>query len=209
MPSYSQSDTFLKNSSAAFFKKIYPRYKVPLIFLLGAAMLIFTGLFFLLRSNEDRGVVFQVQQTSDSQIKVDVAGAVEKPGVYTLALGSRIFDLLVKAGGLSASSDRDWVAKNLNQAKILADGAKIYIPSIGEVKDGKMPNDGNNLLGISTGLLNINSASKSELETLPGVGPVTAGKIIAGRPYSSLEELKSKKAIGNSVYEKIKDLLTL
>ena len=62
-----------------------------------------------------------------------------------------------------------------------------------------------NTLGITTGLININSASQSDLESLPGVGPVTAGKIIDGRPYQSIEELKSKKAVGNSLYDKIKD----
>ena len=65
------------------------------------------------------------------------------------------------------------------------------------------------VIGLTTGLININSASQTELEALPGVGPVTAGKIIDGRPYQTLEELKSKKAVGNALFEKIKDKLTI
>ena len=66
-----------------------------------------------------------------------------------------------------------------------------------------------NILGVTEGLININTATQTELEALPGVGPVTAGKIIDGRPYQTLEELKTKKAVGNALFEKIKDKLTV
>ena len=62
------------------------------------------------------------------QVMVDVAGAVEKPGLYKLTSGSRIGDALVMAGGLSAAADREWVAKSINLAEVLKDGGKVYIP---------------------------------------------------------------------------------
>jgi len=68
----------------------------------------------------------------DRTIFVDLEGAVEKPGLYELPAGARINDLLIRAGGLSARADRDWVERNLNLAQKLADGVKIYIPRRGE-----------------------------------------------------------------------------
>lgn len=145
-----------------------------------------------------------IRQISDSakQIVVDVAGAVEKAGVYQLQIGSRIGDALVVAGGLSASADREWVAKNLNLAQEVEDGGKIYVPLYRET-----PSQGKGVsLGEQTtnGLVNINTASLGELDTLTGIGEVRARAIIENRPYGSTEELMSKAKIPSSIYEKIK-----
>lgn len=158
-------------------------------------------------SSED--IVFESsEQTTNktSQIVVDVSGAVVSPGVYTLDLGSRIKDALISASGLSSDADRDWVSKSLNLASKLNDGSKIYIPSRGEVSLR-----GTNPAGVvsASGLIDINSASSSELDGLPGIGPATAQKIIDNRPYASIEDLTSKKAVTSKIFEKIKDRISV
>lgn len=149
------------------------------------------------------------------KITVDVEGAVIKPGVYHLSVDARIQDALVAAGGMSASADRNWTAKNLNLAAKLVDGAKVYVPSMTEDR-GQKVEDRNVGLGsensneaFSSGLININTASEKELDTLAGVGEKTAQKIIDNRPYSSVEELLSKKVVNKSVFEKIKEKVTV
>ena len=134
---------------------------------------------------------------------VHVDGAVLKPGVYELSESARVSDAVSASGGLSDSADMTKV----NLAAKVSDGQKIYVPKIGE-SDVKGVGVGDAGSG-STGLININTASESQLDTLPGIGPVTAQKIIASRPYSTPEELLTKKAVGQSVYEKIKDLVTV
>jgi len=144
-------------------------------------------------------------------IFVDLAGAVQKPGVYELESGSRINDLLVMAGGLSASADREWVNQSMNLAQKLADGAKIFIPARSETSGGNLSNLGNlsSVAGNVTGLININTASSSQLESLWGIGPATAEKIISGRPYQITEELRTKKIVKSNVWEAIKDKITV
>lgn len=185
-------------------------FRIPLIFGFGGIfLLILTIIVLTKQATTGADVVFTTTDASSSAslvIHVDVAGAVENPGVYKLASGNRIQDALAIAGGLSASADRDWIEKNLNKAAKVTDGGKIYIPSIDEVIEGKAQK---NLLGVATGQVNINTASQSELENLPGVGPVTAGKIISGRPYQTTYELKTKKIVGNALFEKIKDRIGL
>ncbi|MCL5439091.1 MAG: ComEA family DNA-binding protein [Patescibacteria group bacterium] len=140
-------------------------------------------------------------------IFVDVEGAVIKPGVYKLPSDARIQDALVAASGLSSGANREWVSKNLNLAQKLKDGSKIYIPKTNENAPITVNNQS---FGTSTenNQININTASVGELDTLPGVGPVTAQKIINGRPYNSVEELIVKKIVNQSTFEKIKDRIT-
>jgi competence protein ComEA len=142
-------------------------------------------------------------------ILVDIEGAVEKPGLFKLPQESRIQDSLVAAGGLSAQADRDYISKNINLATKLTDGAKIYLPFLGEaVNNATVPNTSSE--GIAVGaLININTASESQLDSLSGIGPVTAQKIITGRPYSSIDELLSKKIAGAKVFEQIKGKISV
>lgn len=164
------------------------------------------GLFFSNKSaSED--IVFEANsiQQNPSEAKtifIDIEGAVVVPGLYKLPQDSRIQDSLIAAGGLSATADREYIAKNLNLATKLTDGAKIYVPSIGEaVIGGAVLN--------SSSQININTGSQSGLESLPGIGPVTAAKIIEGRPYGSIDELLSKKIVGSKVFNQIKDKITV
>jgi len=156
-------------------------------------------------------------QDQDEKIVVDVEGAVLKPGIYSLSSDSRLSDALIAAGGLSEKADRDWLAKNINLAAKLSDGAKIYIPKAGEDVRGitsgtpQRPRfEGQaGFIGNDSEQININTASEELLDTLPGVGPVTAEKIINGRPYSSIDELRSRKIVGNKVFEDIKGKISL
>ena len=178
-----------------------------LVFLLGGIASLFLGS----NSKESEIIIEENVGTSQGKIKVDVGGAVARPGVYELDGNSRIQEALILAGGLSSSADRDWVAKNLNLAAKLADGVKIYIPQTGEVKGGgssaTIATGG--FVGSPTEKININSASSEELDKLPNVGPVTAQKIIAGRPYQTIEDLLNKKIVGEATFSKLKEQITV
>lgn len=141
-------------------------------------------------------------------LHIDVEGAVVHPGVYVLPQNARVQEALVAAGGLAGNADRDFVAKSLNLAAKLFDGAKVYIPKMGET-----PTAGSsataNYAGSQVNLLDINSATADKLDNLPGVGPVTAQKIITGRPYQAVDDLLNKKIVSSSVFQKIKDLITV
>lgn len=147
---------------------------------------------------------YQIDQLGQ-EIMVDVEGAVERPGVYKLPPDSRIGDALVVAGGLSAMADREWVATTLNLAAKIEDSGKIYIPrlletdQVGEVESYKQ---------ISS-KININRASISELDSLDGIGEIRAKAIVDNRPYSDTHELVTRAKISESVYEKIKDKVSV
>jgi competence protein ComEA len=149
------------------------------------------------------------QDIKETKIVVDIQGAVVAPGVYELPSESRIKDVLIAASGLSSDADREWISKNLNQAAKLTDGGKIYIPKVGESNSFINLGQAGSLGVTASGLININSSSQSELESLPGIGPVTAGKIIDNRPYAAIEDLRSKKVVGQSVFDKIKDKISV
>jgi len=163
-------------------------------------------------SSED--IVFEAnsasKQNSEAKtILVDVEGAVARPGVYKIPQESRIQDGLVAAGGLSAQADRAYVAKNLNLATKLTDGVKVYIPVSGEaVGDVSVLNASSEGIAVNA-LININTSSESQLDSLPGIGPVTAQKIITGRPYGSVNELLDKKIVGTKVFTQIKDKISI
>lgn len=148
-----------------------------------------------------------------TEIVVEINGSVEMPGVYTLKNGSRVDDLLTVSGGLSVNADRSWVDKNINRASKLLDSQKVYIYSQSEVSSAKASGSiklDQGILQVETGgLVNINTSSLSELDSLPGIGHVYAQKIIEHRPYSSLEELVSKGVVGQSLFEKIKSSISL
>lgn len=157
-------------------------------------------------SSEEEDASVSGVQTIDSTILVDIEGAVVKPGVYKLQFGSRVDEAVTAAGGFTKEADLSAISRSINRAAKLADGAKLYIPRIGEVQDeaGESASLSTILIGV-----NINTASQAELEALMGVGPVTAGKIMNGRPYTRLEELVEKQVMSQSLFEKLKDQLTL
>lgn len=153
----------------------------------------------------------EAKATSSAVVVVDVEGAVEKPGVYSLRQNGRVQDALIAAGGLSVDADRAWISRSLNMAAKVADGGKLYIPKEGEnIKSSTSSvSSGSNMGSIGSALININEASSSELDKLPGVGAVTSQKIIDNRPYSSIDELLTKKVVGAKVFEQIKEKVSV
>ncbi|MDO8570167.1 MAG: SLBB domain-containing protein [Candidatus Daviesbacteria bacterium] len=166
--------------------------------------------------------VYQGASVILAQIKVDVSGEVNNPGVYDLPRDARIEDAIKSAGGVTESADQRYMSKTINLAQKVSDGMKIYIPKIIETgteagtsgvvnssyaTSGSVPD----VAGTETYLVNVNTASLSELqEKLPkvGVGPVTAQKIIDNRPYSGIEDLLTKKSVTRATYDKIKEKVT-
>ena len=149
-----ESDSFRQ-----FFPFIRKNLLIVIIASLGLICLGYGLIALLGSSNSADDITIQSQtdglsgNTSVNKIKADIEGAVVDPGVYELGFDSRIQDLLVAGKGLSATADRDWVAKNLNLAAKLSDGAKVYIPVVGESIQVS------NQLGIaSSGSININVA---------------------------------------------------
>lgn len=155
---------------------------------------------------------------------VHVAGAVEKPGLYKLKADARINDALLAAGGLAAEADREWFEEYVNLAQKLSDGIKLYVPFRNEVSSSAKATEDKDKVGIvigeesifvqdSKGKININTASLSELDSLPGIGPVYAQRIIdyqmGNGSFSSIEEITKVKGIGQDTFEKIKDKITV
>ena len=161
--------------------------------LVGAA-LIGSGVFMTRTAEQPRVEVLSA--TISAELVVDIGGEVVRPGVYKLPVGSRIEDALRVAEGLTVGADTNYIDKYLNRAAKISDGLKLYIPSksASSVQDNR---------------ININSATQGELEGLPGIGPVTAGKIIAGRLYQNISELVERKIVGSKVFDQIKDLVSV
>lgn len=145
-------------------------------------------------------------------IMVHISGQVYSPGIIELFSGDRVIDAVNLAGGLTKDADLD----RINLAKKLVDEEKIYVPKIGE-SDILAISDELNIVSstqnpLQSDKININTCTKAELDTLPGVGEVTADKIIAYRstsPFKSIEELKNVSGIGDKKYEGMKDLITV
>lgn len=191
--------------------------KYPALLALIGLIFIVVGIFTTLRKDSnEKGVILEeaASTTEDSivnkGIMVDVSGSVLRPGVYKLKLDARIQDALIEAGGLAENADRNYISKNINLAAKISDGAKIYIPRIGEAVSATKSTIAGaaSVTGDVSGLININTASAAELDPLPGIGPKTAQKIIDGRPYSNIEELLNRKIVGNKVFGDIKDKIT-
>jgi len=172
------------------------------IILVGAGVLGFKVINF--SGNQPEVQILGEENTDNSckeELVVEISGEIQKPGVYNLTSGSRINDLLIAAGGLSVNADRDWVVKNVNLAQKLTDGAKIFIPAVGE--NSQTDNQ------AVEGKININTASEAELDMLWGIGPATAQKVISGRPYQKTEDLLNKKIVKTNVWEEIKDKISV
>jgi competence protein ComEA len=135
---------------------------------------------------------------------IHILGAVAKPGLYLLRDGDRAVDGVAAAGGFTAVADQS----GLNLARLLVDGEQILVPTIGETPAASAP-------GATTagGKVNINTADGTALETLPGVGPTMAKRIIDWRTkngrFTALEDLMSVTGVGEKTFDSLKDLVTL
>ena len=144
----------------------------------------------------------EIESVTQQSVMVDVAGAVVNPGVYSLPLNSRVFQAIRVAGGLKKGAD----ASDINQARILKDGEQIYVyPSSSASGSSKTSRKAAARPG---GPIMINRASVKEFESLVGIGPVLANRIVAYRkingPFSAIEDLLKVPGIGEATFAKFK-----
>jgi competence protein ComEA len=207
------------------FEALAYKYRYLILFCLVGIILIGLGALNYKKNIADNKTIeiIKEEENANKEIIVEVAGQVVRPGVYKLPNGSRIDDAIIIAGGINEKADRVWMDKYVNRAAKLTDGQKIYIIKSGELSTSSVNQSeitsanflgdnqsGSSVLGVGgSGLVNINTASIKELDTLYGIGPVYAQKIIEQRPYSNIEELVSKGVLKSATYEKIKDKLTV
>jgi competence protein ComEA len=141
----------------------------------------------------------------------DVQGAVVRPGIVRLPARSRVGDAITAAGGFGPRVAADRVGRELNMAALVRDGDKIVVPSRDDAAAGSGPIPAA-ARSQPPGPLDLNRATAAELDALPGIGPVTANKIIAARderPFASVDDLRTRKILGPATFEKLKDLLTV
>jgi competence protein ComEA len=147
--------------------------------------------------------------TTASEIVVYVAGAVARPGVYTLGAAARVTDALDAAGGAGADADLDVV----NLAAAVRDGERIYVPVVGEAIPAVVAGDSAPDVTAAAGPVNVNSATVDQLDVLPGVGPTTAAAIVAHRqqngPFLTVEQLGDVRGIGPAKLEALRGLVTV
>ncbi len=171
---------------------------------------------------ESDPVLEEERQGIETVIFIDVGGAVVSPCVVQLPQGSRVFEAIDSAGGLKANAD----TKNLNLAQVLNDGEKIYVltkeeavssadsaNSVSKTSGEGVTNTKTNVgvTSTKTDMVNLNQANSQALQTLKGVGPSTAERILEYRKqygaFKSIEELKNVKGIGEKTFEKLKNYI--
>ncbi|MDH7487236.1 MAG: ComEA family DNA-binding protein [Anaerolineae bacterium] len=152
-----------------------------------------------------------VPTSTPRPLRVYVTGAVQAPDVYELPADSIVKDAIAAAGGATGEADLEAI----NQALPLSDGAQVHVPRRQENPPTPLVISVPLLQTTSgsgsgpAGKVNINTATAEELDTLPGIGPAMAQRIIEGRPYSSIEDIRRVKGIGQATFEKLKDLITV
>ena len=183
--------------------KLFDKLALPIGIVLLIGLLV--GTYFLNRVPDND------KPSQSQQLVVDVAGAVNNPGVYQFDNGAIIEDAIRKAGGITESADTELIALTINRAALLANNGKVYIPIKGGITTATAPSTGTT--GGVTGLININTTSASGLDTLPGIGPVYAGRIIEYREkngnFQRKEDLMKVSGISSSTYNKLKDKITI
>lgn len=131
---------------------------------------------------------------------VHVTGAVERPGLFELAEGSRVIDAIAAAGGFTEEANRD----QLNLARLLTDGEQFAVPAAGDDVDAAAASDGR---------VNLNTADAAALDTLPRIGPAMAARILAWREangrFASVDDLRNIAGIGDATFEGLRDLVTV
>ena len=149
----------------------------------------------------------EVEETKEGEksfIILHIAGAVANPGIIKIEEGSRVADAINAAGGTTQNADLN----KINLAYVLSDGQKLYIPSVEDNEEEYIIQDiGSNI--IEDNKVNINTATQSELESLTGIGPSTALKIIEYRKengkFKNIEEIKNVPGIGENKFKQIEN----
>ena len=149
-------------------------------------------------------IPLEIESVVEQTLMIDVAGAVVSPGVYSLPLNARVFEAIKAAGGLKKGAD----ASDVNQARILKDGEQIYIYPTSQ---SFTSSSGTKKTVRKNGPIMINRASVKDFESLDGIGPVLANRIVAFRkangPFAAVEDLMKVPGIGSSTFAKFKEKL--
>jgi len=147
-----------------------------------------------------------------ARLVVDIDGCIKHPGVYAIDEGTRLYEVIEMAGGLTKSADTTLI----NQAEVLADGQKIIIPKKATISEGGNGQETDSSLTLgqtADSRININLADADALQEIPGIGPATAEKILAYREtngkFKTVEEIKNVSGIGEKTFEKMKDKITI
>jgi competence protein ComEA len=145
--------------------------------------------------------------TTPTRVVVHVVGAVHRPGLYRLAQGDRVADAVARAGGATRKADLSLV----NLAALVSDGEQVVVPRRGAVVGAGGVGGAAGASGVPTGPVHLNSATIEQLDALPGVGPVTAQKIVDYRQkhgaFSSVDELDAIPGIGPARLDELRDLV--
>lgn len=188
------------------------RYRGILFFALIALAVVGVILFQMLRP-EPQSIILStptpvpspVATPTPRPLRVYVSGAVQHPDVYALPPDSIVKDALIAAGGATDKADLN----RINLALPVSDGQQVYVPHLGEESLPVQPPSNQPTSG---GKININAASQAELETLPGIGPSIAQRIIdhrrANGAFAQIEDIMNVSGIGQGIFEKIRDLIT-
>lgn len=176
------------------------------------------GLWFLITDTTSQVRPVQIVSADEktgveANIMIDVSGAVNKPGLYSLSGGDRLAAAIAAAGGFSDQVSPDYVSGQLNLASKLTDGQKIYIPTRQEfvqISKNDTLDSGGDVGFVATDVgVSINRAEIEELKTLAGVGDKRAADIVANRPYAAIEELVSRKIITQTIFDNNRNTLKL
>jgi competence protein ComEA len=185
--------------------KIIKKYGI----LIGIVVTVIMFIIISLGKGKDNDIIFTGQPIdsgiiNEPYIYVDIKGEVKNPGVYKLEKGSRVFQLVNSAGGYKESADKN----ALNLSKVLRDEEVVYIPNVNE----QFPIY-EEYSESSTLKININNAPKELLDTLPGIGPSTAQAIVdyieENSYFDAIEDIMNVSGIGESTFDKIKNLITV
>ena len=166
-----------------------------------------------MNEKSDKSNEISQAETEDRLVTVDVKGAVKKPGVYQLQSNSRVHDALEKAGGLTDEAD----LKSVNQAQKLSDEAVVYVAKVGEnavdVTASAPASATSGTNQTKSALVNLNTATEADFQTISGIGQKRAQDIIAYREangrFKSVDELKNVSGIGAKTLEKLKEYVTV
>ncbi len=151
-----------------------------------------------------------IAQESNKTVFIDIAGAIVNPGLYQLPINSRVNDLIVACGGVTSWANRSFLEENLNRARILKDGEKIYVPYRSDNDQFVEELSGFN---IASSKVNINRADRQELMSLSGIGEKYAQEIIDYRqsvgPFNLLDDIKKVKGIGEKIFADIESKIEI
>jgi competence protein ComEA len=181
----------------------YSRIQKRALLILGALIIVFSSLIVVGgNSHEVVAPPIVAVQIAAPEIFVDVTGAVTKPGVYTLAANSRVIDAIKAAGDSAPGAD----LSTINLARVLSDGEQIYVDATIINSAGKRVSK-----TVHSGPINVNRATAAQLDSLDGIGPVIAKRIIEYRkvngPFATVEDLQKVSGIGTVKFAIIKSKL--